>query len=477
MDIKTFRNYGHRFVDWIADFYENIESYPVLSPLKPGEVKKKLPLSPPIEGEEMGRIFDDFQKIILPGVTHWQHPSFFAYFPANSSMPSVLAEMLTAALGAQCMVWQTSPAGTELEEIVMEWLRKMIGLPEGFTGVIQDTASTATLCALLCARERSTGFSVNSRGFYPDKEAQRLAVYTSTEAHSSIEKGVKIAGFGRENLRFVPVDEEFRMIPEELEKAIEKDRAEGVTPCCVIAALGTTSSLALDPLRAIGEITRREGVWLHVDAAMAGSAAILPEKRYIMDGAELCDSFVFNPHKWLFTNFDCSAFFVRDPGHLVRTFSINPEYLKTSVDMEVKNFRDWGIQLGRRFRALKLWFVIRSFGVKGLQEKIREHIRIAEEFAGWVREDPRFELVAPVSLNLVCFRYNPAGSKLSEDELERINRELLEELNLSGKLFLTHTKLAGKYTLRLCTGQTSTSLKHVREAWERIRTARAISAM
>ncbi len=474
MDLQTFRTFGHRFVDWITDFYENIESCPVLSQVKPGEIRAKLRSSPPEVGEDMERIFEDFQKIILPGVTHWQHPSFFAYFPANSSLPSVLAELLTAALGAQCMVWQTSPAGTELEEVVMEWLRKMLGLPEGFTGVIQDTASTATLCALLCARERSTGFSVNARGFYPDTEALRLAVYTSTEAHSSIEKGVKIAGFGREYLRFIPVDEEFRMIPGELEKAIEKDIASGITPCCVVAALGTTSSLALDPLRPIGEITRKHGLWLHVDAAMAGSAAILPEKRYIMDGVELCDSFVFNPHKWLFTNFDCSAYFVRDAGHLVRTFSINPEYLKTSVDMEVRNFRDWGIQLGRRFRALKLWFVIRSFGVKGLQQKLREHIALAEEFAGWVREDPRFEIVVPVALNLVCFRYNPVGRELSEEELERINRGLLEELNKSGKLFLTHTKLGGKYTLRLCASQTGTSLRHVRDAWDRINSARAL---
>ena len=472
MELDLFREYGHRFVDWIVDYYQNIESYPVLSQVGPGDIRRQLPLSPPDEGEDMERIFDDFKKIILPGVTHWQHPSFFAYFPANSSVPSLLGEMLTAALGAQCMVWQTSPSGTELEEVVTEWLRQMIGLPEGFVGVIQDTASTATLCALICARERSTDFSVNRYGFTGEEKPKRLAVYSSEHAHSSIEKGAKIAGFGREQVRLIPVDEKLRLVPEELEKSIQRDLASGITPCCVVAALGTTSSMAVDPLRPIGELCKKHGLWFHVDAAMAGSAAVLPEFRFIMDGVEYADSFVFNPHKWLFTNFDCSAYFCRDAGQLVNTFSITPEYLKTDVDMRVKNLRDWGIPLGRRFRALKLWFVLRFFGVKGIQDKLREHIRLAEEFAGWVQGDERFELVTPVSMNLVCFRYNPGKMKLSEGELERVNKALLDELNAGGGMYLTHTKLGGKYTLRMCIGQTSTGRKQVEEAWKRIRSAK-----
>ena len=475
MDTESFRKYGHEFVDWVADYLRDIEKHPVLSRVKPGEIKSKIPLSPPEESENMDEIFADFKRVILPGITHWQHPSFFAYFPANSSGPSVLAELLTAGLGAQCMVWQTSPAGTELEEIVMGWLRQMIGLPECFTGVIQDTASTSTLCALLSAREKATASSINARGFSEKKDG-RLVVYASKEVHSSIEKGAKIAGLGRENVRLIPVGEDFAMIPEALEEAIEKDIAARRRPCCAIATLGTTSSTAMDPLEPIGQICSRHGVWLHVDAAMAGTAAILPEMRHILQGVKLADSFVFNPHKWMFTNFDCSAYFCQDPSHLISTFEITPEYLKTDADRQVKNFRDWGIPLGRRFRALKLWFVIRHFGVKGLQEKIRLHLDLAREFAGWVHGDSRFELVAPVSLNLVCFRFNPRGRLLAESELERINRELIEDLNRSGRLFLTHTKLNGKFTLRLCIGQTHTERRHVVHAWERIQNSEALAA-
>ncbi|MEW5815653.1 MAG: pyridoxal-dependent decarboxylase [Spirochaetota bacterium] len=469
MKPHDFREYGHQFVDWIADFMENIESYPVLSQVQPGEILSRLPASPPDKPETIDRIFKDFKDIILPGITHWQHPSFFAYFPANGSVPSLLAEMLTSALGAQCMVWQTSPAAAELEERVMEWLRKMLKLPEDFAGVIQDTASTATLCALLCAREKITGFGVNESGFGGDKVINRLVVYASKEAHSSIEKGAKIAGFGKSGVRLIEVDADFAMLPEKLEEAIVEDQKAGNVPCCVVAATGTTSSLALDPLKKIGEICRKYDLWFHVDAAMAGSAAILKEKRHIIDGVELADSFVFNPHKWLFTNFDCSAFFCRSPKHLIRTFSINPEYLKTDVDMKVKNYRDWGIQLGRRFRALKLWFVIRAYGVEGLQGKIGNHIKLAAEFARWIEEDGRFEVMAPVSLNLVCFRYNPKVQNLPETRLEELNKQLLDDLNGSGKLFLTHTRLNGKFTLRLCIGQTNTSRAHVQNAWEAIR--------
>jgi aromatic-L-amino-acid decarboxylase len=452
-------------VDWIADYFENVEKYPVKSPLQPGDVRKKLPLSPPRAAESMETIFRDFADIIVPGITHWQHPGWFAYFPANNSPASVLGELLAAGLGSQGMVWQTSPAVTELEETVLDWLRQMIGLPEGFAGVIQDTASTATLCALISARERATGFEANEAG-----AGQTLTVYASEEAHSSVEKGVKIAGYGRRNLRPVATDGGFAMIPERLEDAVLRDKAAGLRPACVVATVGTTSSGAIDPLRPIGEMCRRQGLWFHVDAAYAGTAALLPEKRWILDGAEAADSLVFNPHKWMLTNFDCSAYFVRDPAALVRTFEIHPEYLKDGAGPQVKNFRDWGIQLGRRFRALKLWFVIRSYGLEGLQAMVREHIRLAGLFKAWLEADRRFELLAPVDLSLVCFRLNDGRD---EAGLDALNRELLARINAAGPVFLTHTSLRGKFTIRLVVGQRTTEERHVREAWEIISSAAA----
>ncbi len=467
MDSKTFREYGHRIVDWIAEYMDHIEEYPVLAQVEPDAIKNQLPRQPPPDPERMEDILTDFEQIIIPGMTHWQHPSFFAYFPANTSEPSILAEFLTAALGAQCMVWQSSPAATELEEVVMEWLRQMLQLPDGFSGVIQDTASTSTLCALLCARERTTNFTVNREGFCAGTR-RPLTIYASEEAHSSVEKAVKIAGFGKEYLRLIAADDRFAMLPQELEKAIGADRNDGYLPCCVIATVGTTSSTGLDPLRAIGSICRDHRLWLHVDAALAGNAAILPEMRHILDGIELADSLVFNPHKWLFTNFDCSAYFCRDPNALTATFEILPEYLKTDADRKVKNLRDWGIPLGRRFRALKLWFVIRAFGVAGLRERLRRHIELAKDFASWVGQDRRFELLAPVDLNLVCFRYNPPGRSLGESELASVNKTLMDQVNRSGALFMTHTKLKGKFALRLCIGQTSTTRVHVQRAWEHI---------
>jgi aromatic-L-amino-acid decarboxylase len=465
MENEDFRRFGHQFVDWIADYFENVEKYPVKSPLQPGDVMKKLPLSPPRAAESMETIFRDFADIIVPGITHWQHPGWFAYFPANNSPASVLGELLAAGLGSQGMVWQTSPAVTELEETVLDWLRQMIGLPEGFAGVIQDTASTATLCALISARERATGFEANEAG-----AGQTLTVYASEEAHSSVEKGVKIAGYGRRNLRPVATDGGFAMIPERLEDAVLRDKAAGLRPACVVATVGTTSSGAIDPLRPIGEMCRRQGLWFHVDAAYAGTAALLPEKRWILDGAEAADSLVFNPHKWMLTNFDCSAYFVRDPAALVRTFEIHPEYLKDGAGPQVKNFRDWGIQLGRRFRALKLWFVIRSYGLEGLQAMVREHIRLAGLFKAWLEADRRFELLAPVDLSLVCFRLNDGRD---EAGLDALNRELLARINAAGPVFLTHTSLRGKFTIRLVVGQRTTEERHVREAWEIISSSAA----
>jgi aromatic-L-amino-acid decarboxylase len=458
MKNEEFRRHGHRFVDWIADYFENIEKFPVRSRVEPGQVKALVPAVPPARGEDMEAVFADFERVVLPGITHWQHPGWFAYFPANNSPASVLAELLTAGLGAQCMSWQTSPAATELEEVVCDWLRQMIGLPEGFTGVIQDSASSATLCALLSARERATGFESNESG-----ARAPLAVYASNEVHSSAEKGVKIAGYGRRNLRRIPTDGRFAMVPDKLEETILEDKAAGLVPALVMGTAGTTSSGAVDPLRAIGEICRRHGVWFHVDAAWAGTAALLPEARWVLDGAELADSLVFNPHKWMLTNFDCSAYFVRDPGALVRVLEIHPEYLKTGPDAKVKNLRDWGIPLGRRFRALKLWFVIRSYGVEGLQAMVREHLRLAALVKEWVEADPRFELMAPADLALVCFRLNDGRD---EAGLDGLNRRFLDLVDAAGPVHLTHTTLGGKFTVRLVVGQRTTEERHVRAAWD-----------
>jgi len=460
MDQEEFREFGHRFVDWVADYMTDVESYPVSSTLSPGEVRDKLPISAPMKGEPMEDVFSDFKEIIIPGMTHWQHPSWFAYFPANNSPPSILAELLTSGLGAQCMIWKTSPAAAELEEVVMGWLRQMLGLPEGMSGVIQDTASTATLVALLSAREKATDFESNRKGL-----TEQLMVYTSEEAHSSVEKGAKIAGFGKENIRYVPTDDNFAMIHSKLEEAILEDKGNGLKPACVVATLGTTSSTGVDPLREIGKICEEHDIWLHVDAAFAGTAAILPERRWIVEGAQHVDSFVFNPHKWMLTNFDCSAYFVKDEGYLIRTFEIHPEYLKTGVDSQVKNYRDWGIQLGRRFRALKLWFVIRSYGVEGLQEVVREHIRLAQLFKGWVEGEDDFEVMAPVEFSLVCFRFNDGRN---ENELDELNKTLLEKINESGKMFLTHTTLRGRFTIRMAIGSRATQEKQVKDAWDHI---------
>jgi aromatic-L-amino-acid decarboxylase len=464
MNPGDFRAHAHELVDWMADYLEQVERLPVKPDLQPGTVLKQLPLAPPDDGEPFSAVFRDFREIILPGMTHWQHPSFFAYFPANSSPPSILAEMLTATLGAQCMSWATSPAATELEERVMEWLRTMIGLPSTFTGVIQDTASTATLCALLTARERRSAFRINERGFAAE---MRFTVYCSAEAHSSIEKAAKIAGFGREYLRKIRVDDDFALIPSALDEAVTRDLRLGYTPLCVVAAVGTTGSTGLDPLRPIAALCRKHGIWLHVDAAYAGSALLLPEFRWIADGVEEADSVVFNPHKWLLTNFDCSAYFVRDVEALVRTFEILPEYLKTPEGDRVKNYRDWGIQLGRRFRALKLWFVIRTYGVHGLQQFLRTQIAMAQRLARRVQSTPGFQILAPVPLNVICFRYAPSG--LTEPAaLDALNVRLLESLNQTGLLYLSHTRLAGRFTLRLVVGQTYVQQHHVDEAWERI---------
>jgi|WetSurMetagenome_2_1015567.scaffolds.fasta_scaffold36422_2 aromatic-L-amino-acid/L-tryptophan decarboxylase len=461
---ESFREEAHKLVDWIADYYDNIEQYPVKASCKPGSIFNQIPSLPPDQPETMSEIFGDFEKIIMPGITHWQNPNFYAYFPSNSSFPSLLAEILTAALGAQCMKWETSPAATELEEAVMNWLKTMTGLPGSFEGVIQDSASSATLCAILSARERVTRFESNNDGMYNQHD---FRVYCSSEAHSSIEKAVKIAGIGKKNLVKIALDRDFRMNPGYLEQMISKDIVNGKKPICVVAALGTTGSTAVDPLSEIAAICKKYKVWLHVDAAFAGSALLLPEYRWMIKGIDKADSFVFNPHKWLFTNFDCSAYFVKDSETLINTFKLVPEYLKTQIPEHVNDYSNWGVQLGRRFRALKLWFVIRSFGVKGLQEKLRKHLSIAATLKLWIEQHPDFEILAPVHFNLICFRYHPLGIEDNEI-LNNLNEKLLLSLNNTGSLYISHTKLNGMYTLRMLTGQTNVELSHVRKAWELI---------
>jgi aromatic-L-amino-acid decarboxylase len=462
MTPEEFRQHGRAVVDWIADYYQRIESFPVLSQIQPGQIRASLPSDPPLQGEGFETIMRDVDEVIIPGITHWQSPNFFAFFPANASGPAILGELLSAGLGVQGMLWSTSPACTELETHVLDWLVDMLGLPKAFKsdgaggGVIQDSASSASLCALLAGRERVTEYASNERGC-----DGRLVAYASTQTHSSIEKAVKIAGLGRRNLRLIEVDDHFALRPGALAKQIKRDRQVGLLPCFVCATVGTTSSNAMDPLPEIGQICREEGLWLHVDGAMSGTAALCPEYRYIHEGLELADSYCFNPHKWMFTNFDCDCFYVADRGILIKTLSVLPEYLrnKASESGAVIDYRDWHIPLGRRFRSLKLWFVIRYYGVDGLRYHVRRHVKLAQDFAKWVEEADHFELAAPAPLNLVCFRHTGG---------DRFNQRLLKRLNQSGKLYLTHTTLNDQYVLRFCVGQTHTEAHHVYQAWRQI---------
>lgn len=464
MDHNEFRKQAHKLVDWMADYLENVEDYPVNPDVNPGDILRQLPELPPEQAESFDDIFADFEQTIMPGMTHWESPNFMGYFPANKSYPSVLAEMLTATLGAQCMSWLTSPAATELEERVMQWLRTLLDLPDSFTGVIQSTASSSTLCALLMARERVSGFDVNREGLYGQK---KMTIYCSSETHSSIEKDVKIAGLGKDNLRKIPVDSNYAMDSNVLEKSIKKDLETGFQPTAVVATIGTTGSTAIDPLKEMGAICTKYDIFLHVDAAYAGTALLLPEMRWMAEGIDQADSFVFNPHKWMFTNFDCSAFYVRDEALLIRTFEILPEYLKTPEDQRVKNYRDWGIPLGRRFRALKLWFVLRSFGPDGLRDKIRIHINLAQDLKMKLQAHPDFELLAPVPLNTLCFRFHPQHIS-DEQKLDELNEQLLNAIQQSGRLFLTHTRLGGTYTIRMVIGNTHVQQRHVDQAWSLI---------
>jgi aromatic-L-amino-acid decarboxylase len=467
MTPEDFRRHGHEVVNWIADYYARIESFPVLARVEPGQIRASLPEHPPAKGEGFDAILGDVEKLILPGVTHWQSPNFFAYFPCNASGPGILGDLLSSGLGVQGMLWATSPACTELETLVLDWLVEMLDLPQNFLstrrggGVIQDSASSAALCALLAARERVTDFTTNQRGGYGG-----LVAYASSQTHSSIEKAVRIAGLGSNHLRIIEVDDNFAMKATALARQIEDDRKAGLVPCFVCATVGTTSSNALDPIRAIGHICRAQNLWLHVDGAMSGTAALCPEFRYVHDGLDLADSYCFNAHKWMFTNFDCDCFYVADRSALIRALSVLPEYLRNQATESgaVIDYRDWQIPLGRRFRSLKLWFVIRHYGVEGLQHHVRRHVELAQQFAEWIERDERFELAATAPLNLVCFRLK------GDDE---INKALMDRLNRSGDLFLTHTKLNGRLTLRLCVGQSNTESQHVEQAWMRIQSEAA----
>lgn len=462
MSPEDFRRHGRAVIDWIADYHENVARYPVLSRARPGEIGDSLGDEVPEDGEDFTAILQDATERILPGMTHWQSPGFHAYFPSNASGPAILGELLSAGLGVQGMLWSTGPACTEVETRVLDMLADLLGLPEAYRstgsggGVIQDSASSAVLCALIAARERDSGLRTNRAGC----DGTQVA-YCSTQAHSSLEKAMGVAGLGRANLRQIAVNERFALDPARLAAQIKADRAGGLRPIFACATLGTTSSNAIDPIAAIGRICRDEGLWFHVDAAMSGTAAICPEHRHLHDGIEYADSYCFNPHKWMFTNFDCSCFWVADRAALIGALSILPEYLMNEATRSgaVFDYRDWQVPLGRRFRALKLWFVLRYYGVEGLRHHIRRHIELARRLVGWIEADHHFEVVAPTPLNLVCFRH------LGSDEL---NERIMNEINGGGKIFLTHTRLNGRFVLRLCVGQSHTEAEHVERAWELI---------
>lgn len=466
MPIEDFRKNGHQLVDWIADYIKDIEKYPPLSQVDPGDIFKKIPTSPPNKGEEIEKVLSDVDKILMDGITHWNHPGFMAYFNSTSSGPGILAELITAGLGINGMLWKTSPAFTELENAMMNWFRQMVGLPKEYWGIIYDTASTSSMHAIASAREQlDLGF--REKGMAGRTNIPKLTIYYSEQAHSSIDKAVVTLGIGLEGIRKIPVNKKFEMILDELESAIKYDLSSGFVPFCVVATVGTTSTTSVDPVEPISEICEKYNLWLHIDAAYAGVTAMIPEMKWITKGWESADSIVINPHKWMFTPMDLSIYFTRKPEILKQAFSLTPEYLKTDKDSEVENLMDYGIQLGRRFRSLKLWFVIRYFGVDGLAERIKHHIELAQEFADWIDNEKNFERIAPVPFSTVCFRYNPGN--ITEDELNALNEKLLEEINVSGKIFLSHTKLNGKYIIRLTIGSIRHEKRHIVEAWELIK--------
>jgi aromatic-L-amino-acid/L-tryptophan decarboxylase len=474
MDPDEFRKLGHQLVEWVADYRERMADLPVMSRVQPGEVHAQLPGEPPQEGEGLGDIVVDLERVVMPGITHWNHPGWFAYFPSNTDLTSVLADLVASGLGPQCMSWQTSPAGTEMEDVVMDWLRQMVALPQTFSGVIQDTASTATFCALLCARERTSGFSQNRGGL--QAEETPLVVYASDQAHSSVPKGALLAGFGADHLRLIATDDDHALRADLLAAAIEDDLAAGRRPCAVVATVGTTATTALDPVSAVADLAERQGLWLHVDAALAGSAMICPEFRWMWDGVERADSVVFNPHKWLGAGFDLSAYYVRDPEHLIRVMSTNPSYLRTAQDGRVRNLRDWGIPLGRRFRALKLWFLIREYGVQGLQARLRRDVANTAWLAEQVDQDPGWERLAPAPLQTVCVRHVPEALRGDETALTIHNLTLADAINQEGRFYLTPAVLKGTQMIRISVGAELTERVHVAALWQELRDTAARSA-
>jgi aromatic-L-amino-acid decarboxylase len=466
LDPEIFRKYGIEVVNWIADYLKNTEKYPVFPNIKPGDIRKQLPPSPPSSPESTDAILRDFDRIILPGITHWNHPQFHAYFSITASAPGILGEMLSAALNVNGMLWRTSPSATELEEVVLDWLRQMLGLPPEFRGVITDCGSASNLVALVAARE-AIHKRIREEGLAGRTDLPKLRLYCSDQTHSSVEKAAIVIGVGQQGVRKIPSDTEYKMDVKALAAAIEEDKKNGWLPFAAVATVGTTSSTSVDPVAAIADICAKDRIWLHVDGAYAGVAAIVPEMRSTLDGCDRADSFVTNPHKWLFTPIDCSALYTRHVGTLKQAFSLVPDYLATT-DGEVNNYMDWGVQLGRRFRALKLWFVIRSFGVEGIIGHLREHCRMARELASWIDADNNFELLAPVPFSVVCFRFHP--KKITDEaELDRLNAQIIERINATGEVFLSHTKLSGRYTIRVAIGNLSTTEKHIKRVWEIIR--------
>ena len=461
MDANDFRRLGYQLVDWIADYREGIERLPVMSPAQPGEIRAAFPDHPPLHGGRMDQALAALDRDVMPGITHWNHPSFFAYFPSNTSYSSILGDLAASGIGAQGMSWQTSPAATEVEEVVMDWLRQMVGLSPAFTGVIHDTASTATFTALLCAREKVSDYAQNTEGLQSGEAP--LVVYASDQGHSSIQKGALLAGFGLSYLRLIPTDDNHAIRMDLLQAAIEKDLNMGLRPCALVACVGTTGTTALDPVAAMADLAEKHGVWLHVDAALAGTAMVLPECRWMWEGVERADSLVFNPHKWMGVGFDFSAYFVRDPQHLIRVMSTNPSYLRTAQDGQVSNFRDWHIQLGRRFRALKLWFYLMDVGVEGLQSRLRRDLDNAQWLKAQVDAAPDWERLAPVPLQTVCIRHLKPG--LDEPELATHNLEIARRVNDSGKAYLTPSVLKGKQMLRVSIGAEATERRHVEALW------------
>jgi aromatic-L-amino-acid decarboxylase len=463
MSPDEFRRYGHDLVEWIAGYYERIEDFPVLAQVQPGWLKGNLPRTAPEKGEDFGEVLGDVEKLILPAVTHWNHPNFHGLFSTSSSSVGIFGEMLATAFDMKGMLWRTAPASAELEDVVLDWLRQMMDLPGIFEGIIYDTASVSTMHALACAREKA-GLNIREDGMSGRDGLPLLRVYCSEHVHSSIDKGVIALGLGVRSLRKIEVNERFEMVPERLEQAVREDIALGFKPICVIPTIGTTSTSSVDPVDAVADICEKYDLWLHVDTAYAGPAAIVPEYRHYFKGCERADSIVVNPHKWLFTAFDLSVLYCRDLDFMKRTFSLVAEYLKTSDAGQVKNGMDYGVQLGRRFRSIKLWFVMRYFGREGLISRLREHCRLAGMFAGWVDESPDWEMMAPVPFALVCFRAAPAGR--SEDELNVLNEKIMNEINASGEAYLSHTKLDGKLTLRLSVGSIRVEERHLEKVWE-----------